>query len=109
MARVRHYDYNQTVIGDCGHACSVWPQVGPLGGSGPVEVICDVCTRDKYGVNADYELACYVRVKETLTPIKKPPAKKRGVKTVKCRLCSKTGHTMATCPLVAGQGVLDGT
>lgn len=70
------FRYNQTVIGDCGHPCDGWPQLSGIGGTDP-HVICDVCTRDHYGIPDCYNFAVWVRVSKERPADKKPPVKRK--------------------------------
>lgn len=104
MAVGRRYDYTASVIGDCGHVCAAWPQFGQLGSS-RVEIRCEICTREKYGISDDETLAVYV------TPAEKPaqkekPKKATAKKAVRCSICQGKGHLYSECPLLVGQGEL---
>lgn len=46
----------------------MWPQVCDIGGGNPI-VVCDDCTRDRYGLENDEQLAVWVAVKPK--PVKK--------------------------------------
>lgn len=72
MARGSEFYYTQTVIGDCGHPCDGWPLVSGIGGSLPHSVICDVCTRERYGIEGGEPIGVWVRVV--------PEPKKRAAK-----------------------------
>lgn len=75
----------------------MWPQVHVL--KQGVQVICSDCSRISYGISEEEDLYVWVRVAEEKPAVKKPPAKPR-VKTVRCSICSKTGHTYTACPLM---------
>lgn len=73
----------------------------------PREVICDVCTRERYGIDGGEELFVWVRVKsekiDHVTGKAKKVVKKAAAKprqpVVRCSLCRKTGHNFRACPL----------
>ncbi len=86
----RGHSYTQTVIGDCGHVCEAWPQIGNTlnrAKKGTVEVICDICTREKYGIPDEERITVWVKVKDTdpdpwsMKDAPKPPPRKRATKT----------------------------
>lgn len=103
MARAR-YNYTASVIGDCGHVCAAWPQYGQLGSS-RVEIRCETCTREKYGLSDDETLAVYVVPREEEKP-KPAPKKTAKPKAVRCSVCQTKGHLYTDCPLLVGQGDL---
>ena len=84
--RPRSSPYVQTGIGDCGHVVGTWPQISGLGGR-DARVICDTCTKEKYGILSEENLII-VRLKtppkpdwdeadpSVPQPRKKPPKKK---------------------------------
>lgn len=106
---VRRYNYTQTALGDCGHIVTMWPLVASLGGHGKLEAICDVCTRQRYGISSDEELHVWVRVedteheKEAKKVRKTAAARKPRTKTIRCSLCHQTGHDFMHCPLIASE------
>lgn len=77
MARQRRSeDYAQLGIGDCGDVVHTWPQITGLNGREPTRVICDDCTKEKYGIDPLQPLTVWVRLKqEKLSPIIKPRKK----------------------------------
>ena len=105
---MRRYNYVQTVIGDCGHTCDVWPQVRKLG-SRRSEYICDECTREQYGIDATEAVWVFGADPEPEDD-EQPPKPKRASKPRKrvpvCSLCQKKGHIYTACPLMGGQTTL---
>jgi hypothetical protein len=69
---VRQADYLQSVIGDCGHDCDAWPQITSLGS--PTQVICNTCTREKYGIPDSETISVWVDIRE---PAKKEKPKRK--------------------------------
>lgn len=61
---MRVFRYTQTVIGACGHVCDAWPQVAKLGDREGPQVICDICTREEYGIDAVEQITIWVRIQE---------------------------------------------
>jgi hypothetical protein len=70
----RAYDYHQTLIGDCGHAVEVWPQITDIGGGNPV-YLCTECTRAAYAIPESEPLSVWVREKPEPKPRKVTPKK----------------------------------
>lgn len=57
----------------------MWPLITRIGRSNTGEVICDTCTREKYGIDGAEELTVWVRVDlkdETKPKPKRAPRKK---------------------------------
>lgn len=107
----RRFDYVQTCIGDCGHVCEAWPQLRPLGGKkDELLVICDTCSRIRYGIGSGEDLFVWVRVEipAESKATKKAPAKPR-VKQVRCSLCQKIGHRYNDCPKIRAEVLVDGS
>lgn len=110
------YNYTQLAFGVCGHIVQVWPQISGVGGKDPV-VVCDDCTSEYFGTGTSDELAVWVRLREEKKPKKtasdddaevaasKP--KKTTRKKLRCSLCTGP-HFYTDCPLMTGQGTLDG-
>lgn len=90
MAR-RAHDYHQTIIGDCGHVCEAWPLIGHTlsrAKDRAAEVICDTCTRERYGIPDEETMTVWVRIKDVdpdpfAMQAEKPPPRKRATKTTK--------------------------
>lgn len=99
------HNYAQSVIGDCGHVCAAWPQVGSN------KIICDICTAEKYGIDNTEGLSVWVRTKDPAGPFereakkarKKAATSKPKVKKVRCFVCQQSGHIYIACPLLGSQ------
>lgn len=69
-----------------------------------MEIRCETCTRERYGISDDETLAVYVEPRKAP---EKPKAKKAATKkAVKCSVCQGKGHLYTECPLLVGQGDL---
>lgn len=69
-----------------------------------MEIRCEICTREKYGIGEDETLAVYVTPMEK--PAQKEKPKKATKKAVRCSICQAKGHVYTDCPLLIGQGEL---
>lgn len=97
------------MLGECGHVVTAWPLISSLGSGGKQETICDICTRERYGISPDEELTVWVRVedteekKEAKKVRKTAAARKPRVKVIRCSLCRQNGHDYNHCPLIASE------
>jgi hypothetical protein len=80
----------------------MWPLIRVLGVPFSYEAICDECTRAKYKLDPDVEIAVWVRIndapKKAAKLVKKKAATKRAPK-VKCSICYQSGHLYSACPM----------
>lgn len=120
-ARPRRFDYAQTVLGDCGHVCTIWPQSQRFVWSDEKKrtvreqrVICDECTAEENGIDIDVWVTFAKHYSRTdpeeglldaptaVKPRKTSPRKKPVV----CSICRGKGHIYSACPLLVGQQTL---
>ncbi len=74
--------YTQLGIGDCGHVVGTWPLVTNIAG-GDKRVICDTCTREKYGIRNGEEFAIVRLLENKPAPRPKDLPRKRAKRAPK--------------------------